>query len=146
MNNYIKELMAYAKQSVEKVFILADRITGLCGEVFENSVGEMQFDPSTLTYILVVGSGEYRISMNLDKMAVEVTGRSVNTGEVVAFCHVGVNGAFKIEYGRGHTSVKTSALKLFDLIEDINISSLQEEFEAMETSQNIEVIADEEDK
>lgn len=125
MNEYIKNLMECSKTAVGHVFMLADRISSLCGEVFGDNADEMQFDPNTFTYILTVGFGEYRIHMDLNTMSVEIIARSLQTSMDIAFCRVGINGAFKTEYSRGSTSVKTAAFKLFDLIEDIDIASIQ---------------------
>lgn len=148
MNNYVKELMMFAQEAVGKVFILADKISKLAGQVFESEVEEMQFNPDTLSYIFAVGNMEYNITMNLNDMSVNVNVRNANLNVIVAYCHIGVNGDFKAEYGRGFSGIKDKVIELFDMIEGIQPNALQEEFESeenMSMGQDIEVVPDDEE-
>lgn len=144
MKDFMKNLMMCVKNDVTSVFVLADKIANICFDICnkdDDIVNEANFETRTLTYIFNVGGGEYRIHMDLNSMAVDVTARTAGTNFDIALCRIGINGSFKIEYGRGSSSVKSMAKEIFDEIENIDIDAINvcaDKFNDCTSSDNVD--------
>ena len=129
MNQLIKQITELTVRSVVKTYSLLDTILGEAVTTFPDD--DIRLNQNDMSFAFTIGDTGYKCSVITDLNTKSINIRAIdNNDTIVAECAVDVFGKFRESYSRiDSKDVKTSLVKWFTTISNIDVEHLSDEIE-----------------